>query len=63
MAVKRADAEVVARTLKEKGFTTTLTPAPDDRVRVLVGPYANPTALGKAKAELENAGFHPFVRK
>ncbi len=63
MAVKRIDAEVVARTLKEKGFNTTLAPARDDLVRVLVGPYADTASLGKAKAELENAGFHPIVRK
>ncbi|HZT32266.1 MAG TPA: SPOR domain-containing protein [Bryobacteraceae bacterium] len=63
MAVKRPDAEVVARTLREKGFATTLAPARDDLVRVLVGPYADATSLGKAKAALENAGFHPIVRK
>ncbi len=63
MSVKQPEAEVVARSLKDKGFPASLTPGPNGRTRVLVGPYADTAALGKAKAELENAGFHPIVKK
>ncbi len=63
MAVKRPEAEVVAKTLRDKGFKTVLGPGPNELVRVLVGPFADTAALGAAKANLENAGFHPIVRK
>ena len=63
MAVKRPEAEVVAKTLRDKGFKTMLGPGPNELVRVLVGPFSDTTALGAAKANLENAGFHPIVRK
>ena len=63
MAVKRPEAEVVARTLKDKGFPASLGPGPNELLRVLVGPYKDAASLGAAKAELENAGFHPIVRK
>ena len=63
MAVRREEAEVVARTLKDKGFPSTLSPAPTGLTRVLVGPYTDTASLGKAKAELENAGFHPMVKR
>jgi len=63
MAVRQEEAEIVARTLKSKGFTTSLAPAPKGLTRVLVGPYPDTASLGKAKAELENAGFHPIVKK
>ena len=62
MAVPQADAEVVARALKEKGFPTSLSQGPNNLVRVLVGPYNDTQGLGKAKTELENAGFRP-IRK
>ena len=62
MAVPRADAEVVARALKDKGFPSTLTQGPNNLVRVLVGPYNDTQSMGKAKTELENAGFRP-IRK
>lgn len=63
MAVKQPEAEVVLRTLKDKGFPATLSPGPNNLVRVLVGPYGSRETLGKAKAELENAGFHPMLKK
>ena len=31
-------------------------------MRVLVGPFRDTQSMGKAKTDLENAGFHP-VRK
>jgi cell division septation protein DedD len=63
MAVKRPEAEVVAKTLRDKGFKTVLGPGPNELVRVLVGPFSDTASLGAAKANLENAGFHPIVRK
>jgi cell division septation protein DedD len=62
MALKQADAEVVVRTLKDKGFPALLAPGRNNLMRVLVGPYKDLTAMGKAKTELENAGFHPIKR-
>lgn len=63
MAVKRPEAEVVAKTLRDKGFKVVLGPGPNELIRVLVGPYGDTASLGAAKANLENAGFHPIVRK
>jgi cell division septation protein DedD len=62
MAVPQVDAEVVARALKDKGFPASLSPGPNNLVRVLVGPYSDAQQLGKAKADLENAGMRP-IRK
>jgi cell division septation protein DedD len=63
MAVRRPEAEVVLKALKEKGFPATLGPGPNELLRVLVGPYTDNAALGDAKARLESAGFHPIVRR
>jgi len=63
MAVKQEEAEVVARTLKAKGFPTSLAPGLRGLTRVLVGPYTDTASLGKAKAELENSGFRPIVKR
>jgi cell division septation protein DedD len=63
MAVKQEEAEVVARTLKAKGFPASFAPGLKGLTRVLVGPYADTASLGKAKAELENSGFHPIVKR
>jgi cell division septation protein DedD len=63
MAVKQEEAEVVARTLKAKGFPSSLAPGLKGLTRVLVGPYTDTATLGKAKAELENSGFHPIVKR
>jgi cell division septation protein DedD len=63
MAVRRPEAEVVAKTLRAKGFRTVLGQGPNQLVRVLVGPFHDTASLGQAKAGLENAGFHPIVRK
>lgn len=62
-AVKQDVAETVAKTLKDKGFPALLSPGPSGKVRVLVGPYADLSKLGQAKAELERLGFSPFVKK
>ena len=60
MALNQADADVVMRTLKDKGFPALMTPGRNNLMRVLVGPYDDSGAMGKAKTALENAGFHPF---
>jgi cell division septation protein DedD len=57
MAVGKSDADVVVRTLQNKGFPSTVSPGTKGLTRVLVGPYADRTALGRAKTELEAAGF------
>lgn len=62
-ALAPADAIIFYEALKGKGFPTYLSPAPKGLVRVLVGPYTTHEAMGKAKTDLENAGFpHPFRR-
>ncbi len=64
MAVGQPQAGAVVDTLKQKGLPALLAPGPSASVfRVLVGPYADTAALGKAKADLENAGFRPIVRR
>ena len=64
VSVGAREAEVLARALKDKGFPSSLGPGPNGRTtRVLVGPYRDLSTLGKAKAELENLGFHPIVKR
>jgi hypothetical protein len=63
IAVAQSEAEVVGRALKKKGFPVFLNPGPQNLMRVMVGPYADATALGKAKTDLINAGFpNPYRR-
>jgi cell division septation protein DedD len=62
MALKEADAEVVVRSLKDKGFPALVAPGRNNLMRVLVGPYSDTAAMSKAKTELENAGFHPIKK-
>jgi cell division septation protein DedD len=62
MAVNQTDAEVVVRTLKDKGFPALMAPGPNNLMRVLVGPYNDTPTMSKAKTELENAGFHPIKK-
>lgn len=63
LAVGQPQAGVVVDTLQGKGFPARLGQGPNGLFRVLVGPYGDTAALGKAKAELESAGFKPIVRK
>lgn len=64
MAVGQPQANVVVDTLKQKGFPVVLAQSPNPSLfRVMVGPYTDAAGLGKAKAQLENAGFKPLVRK
>ena len=60
IAVAQPEAEVIYKTLKDRGFPTIMSPGPKNLVRVLVGPYNDTQSMGKAKTDLENAGFHPF---
>ncbi len=63
-AVAQPQAGVVVDTLRQKGFPVKLAPGPNATLfRVMVGPFADAATLGKAKADLESAGFHPLVRK
>jgi cell division septation protein DedD len=62
MAVNQAEAEVVAKALKDKGFPVSTAPGPNNLTRVLVGPYKDTQSMGRAKTQLEGAGFHP-IRK
>ncbi len=59
LAVKPEVAEAMRQTLKDKGFQVSLTPGTNNLTRVLVGPYADTPSLGRAKTELETAGFQP----
>ena len=62
MALPQPEAETVLRTLKDKGFPAFLLPGPNNLIKVLVGPYGDTQAMGKAKTDLGNAGFaHPWV--
>ncbi|MFY9728293.1 MAG: SPOR domain-containing protein [Bryobacteraceae bacterium] len=62
MALKETDAEMMVRTLKDKGFPALMTPGRNNLTRVLVGPYNDMAAMSKAKTALENAGFHPIKK-
>jgi|SRR5579883_2962532 len=62
MALPQADAEGVVRTLKEQGFPALLSPGTKNLTRVLVGPFKDTQSMGKAKTQLESAGFHPVKK-
>jgi len=59
LAVKPEVAEAMRQTLKDKGFQVSLTQGTNNLTRVLVGPYNDAPSLGRAKTELETAGFRP----
>ena len=60
--MNQESARDLVQTLKDKGFPASLSPGPNNLTRVLVGPYTDTAAMGRAKTALENAGFQP-VRK
>jgi len=62
MAVRQPEAEAMRQTLKDKGFPAMLSPGPNNLTRVLVGPFSDTQSFGRAKTDLENAGFQPPVR-
>lgn len=57
MAVAHGDAEIMVRTLKDKGFPAVTSPGTKGLTRVLVGPYPDRQALSRAKSDLEAAGM------
>jgi hypothetical protein len=62
-APKRAAAEGVVESLRNKSITAVLAPGPNaETVRVLVGPLDSST-VGKMRLDLEAAGFKPFLKK
>jgi len=61
-AVGRAEADVVAKVLRGKGYALWIAPSDKDNVfRVLVGPIQK-SDQGKIRGELEGLGFKPFPR-
>lgn len=63
IAVKPGGVEAMRQTLEGKGFRVALTPGINGLTRVLVGPYSDNPTLGRAKTELETAGFQPVRYK
>jgi cell division septation protein DedD len=63
IAVAQNEAQIVGKALQDKGFPVTLSPGSRNLTRVLVGPYPDTQALGRAKSQLEDAGFHPILLK
>ena len=64
LAVAKPEADVLAEVLAKKGFHALVAPGPNEKVfRVLVGPAKDATDAGKLKADLEAAGFKPFIKK
>jgi len=63
IALAQSDADVIVNALKSKGFPAFLSPRTKNLMRVMVGPYADTAAMGKAKTDLENAGFPHPIRK
>ena len=59
----QTSADAMRQTMKDKGFPASLQPGPNNLIRVLIGPYNDKQALGRAKTELENAGVHPVLMK
>ena len=62
-APKRAAADGVVESLRNKGIAAVLAPGPNEEtVRVLVGPL-DAASIGKMRMDLESAGFKPFPKK
>ena len=50
-------AQDMVRSLQDKGMPATMSPGPNNWIRVLVGPYPDIASMGRAKSELEAAGL------
>jgi len=61
--INHNSAEAMQQSLKDKGLPSTLSPGPNNLVRVLVGPYGDAQSLGRAKTVLETAGLHPVLKR
>ena len=64
-AVKKPQAEMLVEVLKEKGFRAVSSPtAPGAELfRALVGPLRDAAEVARTKADLENAGFKPIIKR
>ena len=64
LAVKESKpANLLADTLKERGYPASVQTGADGFVRVLVGPYADVQTMGRIKTELESRfGLHPYKK-
>jgi cell division protein FtsN len=64
-AVRKPQAEMLVEVLKEKGFhAVSSASAPGAELyRTLVGPLRDASDVAKTKAQLENAGFKPIVKR
>ena len=64
-AVKKPQADMLVEVLKEKGFraVTSQTAPGAELYRALVGPLRDAAELARTKADLENAGFKPIVKR
>ncbi len=61
-AVGRAEADVLAKVLRQKSFDIWIAPTEKENIhRVLVGPIQK-SDQGKVRTELEGLGFKPFPR-
>jgi cell division septation protein DedD len=63
LAAQQHEADAVMRALVDKGLPASLSPGPNGLTRVLVGPYNDTQSLGRAKSALEDAGFHPILKR
>lgn len=63
-ATDRGMSEVTLEVLTRKGLPTLLSEGPSSGIlRVLVGPIRTPEESARTKAVLDDAGFHPFIKK
>ena len=64
-AVKKPQAEMLVEVLKEKGFRamSSQTAPGAELYRALVGPLRDAAEVARTKADLENAGFKPIVKR
>ncbi len=64
-AVKKPQADMLVEVLKEKGFraVSSETAPGAELYRALVGPLRDAAELARTKADLENAGFKPIVKR
>ncbi len=64
-AVKKPQAEMLVEVLKEKGFRamSSQTAPGAELYRALVGPLRDAAEVARTKADLENAGFRPIIKR
>lgn len=62
IALRESEAQILVKSLRDKGYPASLSPGPNNLMRVLVGPYNDTQTMGRVKSELERLDFHP-IRK